>query len=85
MNITTAIRTIYTTQCEVGEWMSITEVASHMDIMPADMAKAIIELARTDEDFILAPESNQRMLTEMDHLYAVRFGGQDKHAIRWER
>lgn len=77
------IKNHYEATSAAGEWMSVVSFAETTDATPAEIAEALVQLARTDDQFNLAPESNQKMLTEMDHLYAVRFGGQDKHIFCW--
>lgn len=65
-----------------GEWISIVAIAEKTDKTPEELSRELIALAREGR-IILIPESNTKALTEMDHLYAVRFGGQDKHAFCW--
>jgi hypothetical protein len=79
------IARIYKAQTDVGNWMSIVQVAEHTDMTPAELAEGFKHLARTEDRFNLIPESNQKMLTDMDRVYAVRMGCQDLHAFCWER
>jgi predicted Rossmann fold nucleotide-binding protein DprA/Smf involved in DNA uptake len=65
-----------------SEWTSVVTIAEHTDMTPAELSAGLVALAREGR-INLAPESNQKMLTAMDHAYAVRFGGQDKHILSW--
>lgn len=75
------IEKLYNQTTQRGEWCSILRMAERTDMSPAEFAAGAIHLARTNDRFSLAPESNTKMLTDMDHAYAIRFGGQDKHII----
>lgn len=77
------IARIYRTQRAAGEWMSMINLGEQTDMTPDEIADGMRHLSRTEERFNLAPESNQRMLTEMDRIYAVRQGGQDLHLFCW--
>jgi dTDP-4-amino-4,6-dideoxygalactose transaminase len=79
------IARIYRNHAEANEWMAITTLAEYTDMTPAELAEGFKHLARTDDDFVIIPESNQKMLTEMDRLYAVRMGGQELHVFCFER
>jgi len=77
------IKASYRKSHEAGEWMSVVDFAEQVDYTPTQIAEALIHLARTDDRFNLVPESNQKILTDMDHAYAVHFGGQEKHLYCW--
>lgn len=64
------------------DWTSVVNLAERTDMTPAELAEGLIFLARQGT-INLIPESNQKMLTEMDHTYAVWMGGQWKHAFSW--
>ncbi|MEU4594384.1 hypothetical protein [Micromonospora aurantiaca (nom. illeg.)] len=65
------------------DWTAIARLAERVDLTPAEMAEGIRHLARTDRRVVIAPESNQKAITPVGHLYAVRYGGQDNHLITW--
>lgn len=77
------ITRIYRAQREHGQWMSMVNLGSHTDMTPEQIAEGMRHLARTEDGFNMAPESNQKMLDAMDHLYAVEFGCQQKHLFCW--
>jgi hypothetical protein len=79
------IARIYKAQTDTGNWMTIVQLAEHTDMTPAELAEGFKHLASTEDHFNLIPESNQKMLTDMDRAYAVRMGGQWKHTFCWER
>jgi hypothetical protein len=79
------VKKIYLRQHPAGhEWMFTSEVGEHTDMTPAQISAGCVWLARNDDHFTLAPESNQKVLTRMDHTYAVHFGGQEKHLISFD-
>jgi hypothetical protein len=61
---------------------SVVAIAEHTDMTPAELAEGFKHLAREDR-INLVPESNQKALGAMDHMYAVRMGCQDLHAFSW--
>jgi len=67
------------------EWVSLAEIAERVDLSTEQMTEGIRHLMRNEPGFNAIPESNQRMLTPIQHATAVRIGGQDKHHITWQR
>lgn len=78
------IKRIYHAHTPPGQWMAIAKIAEYTDMTPAQIAAACRHLFKTDDSFNIAPESNQKMLTRMDHTYAVHMGAQDKHIISFD-
>ncbi|MFG2071004.1 hypothetical protein ACGFKZ_29505 [Micromonospora tulbaghiae] len=66
------------------DWVAIVRLAEFVDLTPDQMAAGVVHLARTDQQVTIAPESNQKTITPMGHLYAVRYGAQANHLIRWD-
>lgn len=67
-----------------GEYASIVKLMERMDLTADEFNAGAQHLIRTDELFNLAPEPNQRMLTEADHTYAVRVGNRPNHLVMWQ-
>lgn len=65
-----------------GEWTRISEIALKVDATPEQVGQAIINLMFA-EDLEIMPESNRKTLGQMDHLYAVAWGGDENHLIKW--
>jgi hypothetical protein len=65
-----------------ADWTSVVAIAEHTDMTPAELAEGFKHLAREGR-INLVPESNQKALGAMDHMYAVRMGCQDLHAFSW--
>jgi hypothetical protein len=66
---------------EPGGWVSLTRLRPFFgDVSPAAMDEALRKVSR-EPGVTLAPESNQKVLTDADHEAAVHIGGQDKHLL----
>ncbi|GGM14413.1 hypothetical protein [Micromonospora yangpuensis] len=65
-------------------WMSLATLADRLDLTHGEIETAILHLVRTDRQFTVVPESNQKMLTVADWDAAVWIGGQWKHWISWD-
>jgi hypothetical protein len=88
----TAIRTAYAAlQQKPSDWVRLAKLRPMAEQQMMDegidlcmvrgmFAKAVIEMERADE-FIPAPDSNRKVLTEMDDLNAVTIGNRVLHLI----
>ncbi len=66
---------------EPGGWVSLTRLRPFFgDVSRAAMDDALRKVSR-EPGATLAPESNQKVLTDADHEAAVHIGGQDKHLL----
>ncbi|MGW4467487.1 hypothetical protein [Micromonospora sp. NPDC004704] len=74
----------FNTQHGQGAWMSIRSIAERTDLTAQEIAEGCRHLISTDPSFNLIPESNQKMLTAIDHELAVWSGNQRKHLISWD-
>ncbi len=63
-------------------WIKVTEIAEKVDATPEEISEVILHLMFT-EDLEIMPESNRKTLSDMDHLYAVKWGGDENHLITW--
>lgn len=66
-----------------GEWTSFVDVAEKLDITPAQLAGAAQYLIRTERDFEVMPESNQKILTLAQRGFAVEWAGDLNHYFTW--
>lgn len=66
------------------DWVAIVRLAEFVDLTPAQMSAGVLHLLATDKRMDVNPESNQKTITPMGHLYAVRYGAQANHLIRWD-
>lgn len=66
-----------------GRWVRVTEVAEKLDATPEQIGEAVRSLMLSEPIFEIMPESNRKALTRMDHLYAVRWAGDDNHLMKW--
>lgn len=73
----------YRTQPGTNEWMMIAEIVDRVDLTKDEITAAIGHLNRTDRDFHVIPESNQKALTERERAAEVIIGNQRKHLISW--
>lgn len=76
------ITTAYTRQGLAG-WATMVQVAEATDLTPEQFAQGVRHLIDTDARFEVMPESNRKILTAMDRLYAVPFAGDDNHLMIW--
>lgn len=66
---------------EPGAWVSLRRLRPFFaDVPRADVDEALRALSRAD-DVNLAPENNQKTLTDADRAAAIHVGGQDKHLL----
>jgi hypothetical protein len=66
---------------EPGGWVSLTRLRPFFgDVSRAAMDDALRKVSR-EPGVTLAPQSNQKMLTDADHDAALHIGGQDKHVL----
>lgn len=66
---------------EPGGWVSLTRLRPFFgDVSRATMDDALRQVSR-EPGVTLAPQSNQKMLTDADHDAALHIGGQDKHVL----
>lgn len=66
---------------EPGGWVSLTRLRSFFgDVSRATMDDALRKVSR-EPGVTVAPQSNQKMLTDADHDAALHIGGQDKHVL----
>lgn len=66
---------------EPGDWVSLTRLRPFFgDVTAAAVDEALRRLSR-EPGVNIAPESNQKMLTEADAAAALHLGGQDKHLL----
>lgn len=70
---------VYERLIPAGEWASTADLSDHLDLTVEQFGAAVAHLARTG--WVLAPESNQKVMTERDHEWGVWFGGQWKHLL----
>ncbi|MER7269007.1 hypothetical protein ABT344_11955 [Micromonospora carbonacea] len=64
-----------------GAWVSLRRLRPFFaDVPREDLDEALRRLSRS-EGVAIAPESNQRTLTEVDIAAALRLGGQDNHLL----
>jgi hypothetical protein len=63
-----------------GQWCSLTRIAEMVDLTNEQMTEALRQLSRRD-GVNVCPESNQKMLTQLDRDCAVWIGGQWKHLL----
>lgn len=67
-----------------GEWVALAAIRSHLDTTPrADVDAALRSLA-VQPGVHLIPWDNRGALSAADHQAALRFGGQDNHALRFD-
>ncbi len=68
-----------------GGWVSLRRLRDRLD----DLSRRDVDagLLRLDlhRDVALVPESNQKILTEVDRTAAIRIGGEDKHLLSIEQ
>ncbi|BAL86469.1 hypothetical protein AMIS_12490 [Actinoplanes missouriensis 431] len=66
---------------EPGGWVSLTRLRRFFgDVPRADLDEALRRVSR-EPGVTLAPQSNQKVLTDTDHAAALHIGGQDKHVL----
>jgi hypothetical protein len=66
---------------EPGGWVSLTRLRPFFgDVSRAAMDDALRKVSR-EPGVTVAPQSNQKMLTDADHAAALHIGGQDKHVL----
>lgn len=65
---------------EAGAWLSLSLVRDEAGLPRAEFDRAMTELALSFQ-VVLAPEDNQKTLTDIDRRNAVRVGGQDNHLV----
>ena len=79
------IRNAYTALASApGAWVSMARLRPFFgDVPVAELDEALRKLHR-EPDVNIAPESNQKMLTDADVEAALHIGGQDKHLLAIE-
>ncbi|MEU8242058.1 hypothetical protein AB0C07_27715 [Actinoplanes missouriensis] len=66
---------------EPGGWVSLTRLRRFFgDVPRAGLDEALRRVSR-EPGVTLAPQSNQKVLTDADHAAALHIGGQDKHVL----
>ncbi|MEU4564343.1 hypothetical protein AB0F72_38675 [Actinoplanes sp. NPDC023936] len=66
---------------EPGGWVSLTRLRPFFgDVSRAALDDALSRVSR-EPGVTLAPQSNQKVLTDADHAAALHIGGQDKHVL----
>ena len=66
---------------EPGGWVSLTRLRPFFgDVSRATMDDALRKISR-EPGVTVAPQSNQKVLTDADHQAALHIGGQDKHVL----
>jgi hypothetical protein len=66
---------------EPAGWVSLTRLRPFFgDVSRAAMDEALRKVSR-EPGVTIAPQSNQKMLTDADHAAALHIGGQDKHVL----
>lgn len=66
-----------------GGWVPLSHIAIVLDMPPAEFIAGVKWLMYNDEACEIMPESNRKILKEIDHKYAVPFAGDDNHLITW--
>ncbi|GAA2861334.1 hypothetical protein [Nonomuraea rubra] len=75
------IASYITANATPGRWTSLTEIRQHLTRWTRPQVDTTLRLMERLEDVCIAPESNQKTLTEQDRAAAVEIGGQAKHLI----
>lgn len=65
---------------EPRAWVSLTRLRDDVGHRTEDVTEALRRLSR-QSDVTIAPEENQKALSDWDRQCAVRIGGQDKHLL----
>jgi hypothetical protein len=64
-----------------SDWVSLTDVRARLSDLPRDAVDgALIRLER-DPSVYIAPDEDQKALTDADRAAAIRIGGKDKHLL----
>lgn len=80
--ITTEIRRALK-NVDTSGWVKMTEVAGHTDLTPEQWKRGMAEILNTEPEWEVAPEMNQKTLTDLDRMYRVRCGGVENDLIMW--
>lgn len=66
---------------EPGAWVSLRRLRPFFADLPRDDLDAALRQLSRSEGVTIAPESNQKTLTEADTAAALRLGGQENHLL----
>ncbi|MFE5565932.1 hypothetical protein ACFQ68_13180 [Amycolatopsis japonica] len=67
-----------------GGWVSLRRLRAALPAVPRETMDAV--LREIDRHYgVIAPEDNQKVLTDADRAAAIRIGGQDKHLVALTR
>jgi hypothetical protein len=69
-----------------SDWVSLRRLRAELSNMGHSRAAQDEHLRKMNRvpGFTLAPESNQKILTDEDRAAAIHLGGQDKHIVAWD-
>jgi hypothetical protein len=69
-----------------GDWVGLIDIRAALDARGISREAQDEHLRRLSRDgtLHLAPESNRKVLTDVDHAASIRIGGEDQHIVMWE-
>ncbi|GAB2861574.1 hypothetical protein GCM10022221_71630 [Actinocorallia aurea] len=67
-----------------GSWVSLTDVRPLLGDAPRDQVDDVLRRMERGADVYIAPEADQKSLTDADRAAAVRVGDRDKHLLAIE-